>query len=144
MRLQTGWYSAEEFFIVKPLHNKCRQSLVMEASYYGFGRWNISMGIFSSNVTYHSLKLSPAWQTPTSTNKNPSMNVLFIALEALNEIEQEIHAFANGKKALIYIDGLDARRLRTYIKILTKKYGYKKSSVKSDFVYGMPLIYKKV
>ena len=42
-------------------------------------------------------------------------------LEALDEIEQEIYNYANGEAAIIYVDGIDERRLRVYTKVLTKK-----------------------
>ena len=48
--MKTGWYSTDEFFVVKPLKNGCRQSLIMGANRYYTNHWNISMGIFSSNI----------------------------------------------------------------------------------------------
>lgn len=143
--MKSGWYNNDkEYFVVKPLHNGNRQSLVVGASHYASGRWYVMMGVFSSNATYNSMYNSDVWATPTSTNKNPTANILTIALEALSEVEQEIHNHANGKRAYIYVDGLDKRRLRVYTKVLTKKCGYKKSSAKSDYVKGMSMIYKKV
>lgn len=142
--MKTGWYNGDEYFVVKPLHNGCRQSLIMGATHYASGRWYVMMGVFSSNATYESMNHSAVWHNPTSTNKNPSMNVLSIALEALSEIEQEIHRCANGKRYYIYVDGLDSRRLRVYSKVLIKKCGYKKSTAKSDYCEGMSMIYKRV
>ena len=143
--MKSGWYNGDnEYFVVKPLHNGNRQSLIVGATNYAFGRWYIMMGVFSSNATYNSMYRSEVWNTPTSTNKNPTVNTLSLALEALSEIEQEIHNHANGKRAYIYVDGLDERRLRVYTKILTKKCGYKKSTAKSDYVDGMSIIYKRV
>ena len=142
--MKTGWYNDYKYFVVKPLHNGKRQSLIMGAINGASGRWYIMMGVFSSNATYNSMHRSEAWNVPTSTNKNPTVKTLSLALEALSEIEQEIHNHANGKKAYIYVDGFDERRLRVYTKVLTKKCGYKKSTVKSDYVYGMPMIYKRV
>lgn len=144
MRVQTGWYSKDKFFVVKPLQNGCRQSLIMWAQHDGGGRWYIAAGVFSSCATYNSMSRSDVWDTPTSTNKNPSIKTVSLALEALEEIEEEIHFYACGKRALIYVDGLDERRLRVYTKILTKKCGYKISTAKSENVAGMPLIYKRV
>lgn len=143
--MKTGWYNVDrEYFVVKPLHNGNRQSLIMGACHIASNRWNIMMGVFSSNVTYNSMYSSTAWHTPTSTNKNPTTGTLSLALEALNEIEQEIHNYANGKKAFIYVDGLDERRLRIYTKVLTQKCGYKKSTVKSDLIKDMSKLYKRV
>jgi len=144
MRLTTGWINEDEYFIVKPLHNGCRQSLVMSAHRWGSGKWNIVAGIFSSYATYNSICYSTVWVDPTSTNKNPSIKVLSLALESLNEIEQEIHKQAMGKRTFIYVDGLDKRRLRIYTKLLTKRCGYKKSTIKSEYVDGMPILYKRV
>lgn len=142
--MKTGWYNWDnEYFVVKPLHNGKRQSLIVGAQLC-YGKWYIMMGVFSSNATYNSMYRSNVWYTPTSTNKNPTAGILSIALEALNEVEQEIHNRANGKRAYIYVDGLDERRLRVYTKVLTKKCGYKKSTTKSDHVNGMPMIYKRV
>lgn len=142
--MKTGWYNADnEYFVVKPLHNGNRQSLIVGVSQYS-GKWYVMMGVFSSNATYNSMYRSPVWNNPTSTNKKPTINNLSLALEALSEIEQEIHSRANGKSAYIYVDGLDERRLRVYTKVLTKKCGYKKSTVKSDHVNGMSMLYKRV
>ena len=141
MRIETGWHTKNTYYVVKPLHNGCRQELVM----YGFragNRWYIAAGIFSVNVTYHSLELSKVWDAPTSTNKNPSISTLRLALEALKEIENAITEDAKGKRRFVYIDGMDERRLRVYTKVLAKeKYGYKKSSVKSKYS-NLPLLYK--
>lgn len=143
--MKTGWYNADNaYFVVKPLHNGKRQSLIMGVSHYASNRWYVMMGVFPSNATYNSMIHSAAWEAPTSTNKRPTAGTLSLALEALNEIEHEIHNHANGKSALIYVDGLDRRRLRVYTKVLTQKCGYKKSTVKSDHVDGMSMIYKRV
>jgi hypothetical protein len=143
--MKTGWYNADsEYFVVKPLHNGNRQSLIVGVTHYASNRWYVMMGVFSSNATYNSMYHSTAWNTPTSTNKKPTAETLSLALEALSEIEQEIHNHANGKSVLIYVDGLDKRRLRVYTKVLTQKCGYKKSTVKSDHVDGMSMIYKRV
>lgn len=143
--MKTGWYNNDrDFFVVKPLHNGNRQSLIVGAQQEASNKWNILMGVFSSNVTYNSMYCSTVWMTPTSTNKSPTAKNLFLALEALGEIEQEIHKYANGKAAFIYVDGMDERRLRVYTKVLTKKSGYKKSTRKSKYVYGMPKLYKRV
>ena len=140
----SGWYGKSEYFVVKPLKNGHRQSLIVGAIGGEFGRWYIMMGVFSYNISHDKMYDSIVWRIPTSTNKNPSAKVFSLALEALNEIEQEIHNHANGKRAYIYVDGLDERRLRVYTKILTKKCGYKKSTAKSEYGCGLPLIYKKV
>jgi hypothetical protein len=143
--MKSGWYNGgDQYFVVKPLHNGNRQSLIVGATNYASGRWYIMMGVFSSNATYNSMYHSEVWHTPTSTNKNPAVNTLSLALEALSEIEQVIHNRANGKRAYVYVDGLDERRLRVYTKVLTKKCGYKKSTAQSDHVVGMPMIYKRV
>lgn len=143
--MKTGWYNdGNQYFVVKPLHNGKRQSLIVGAVHGEGGRWYILAGVFSSNATYNSMYRSEVWNTPTSTNKNPAVNTLSLALEALSEIEQEIHNHANGKRAFIYVDGLDKRRLRVYTKVLTQKCGYKKSTAKSDHVDGMLMIYKRV
>lgn len=143
--MKTGWYNGNtEYIVVKSLHNGHRQSLIMGAQNQGRGRWSIMMGVFPCNATYHSMTTSPAWGQPTSTNKNPSISSLSLALEMLTEVEQEIHSHANGKRAYIYVDGLDTRRLRVYTAVLTKRCGYKKSTVKSHLAKGMPLLYKQV
>lgn len=139
--MKTGWYY-NQYFVVKPLKNGCRQQLVIGVQNIGGGRWNVMMGIFSSNCTFKTMMHSNVWDKPVSTNKNPSINVLHLALEALDEIEQEIHNHANGKRAYIYVDGLDERRLRVYTKVLTKKNNYKLSTVKNPC--GLPLLYKRV
>ena len=143
MRVQTGWYSANEYYVVKPLHNGARQELVMFAI-REINRWYIGAGIFSCNATYNSLNRSDVWVTPTSTNKHPSMKTITLALEALQEIEDAIIESANGKRRYIYIDGMDERRLRVYTKLLARNNcGYKKSTVKSEYC-GLPLLYKKL
>ena len=142
--MKTGWYNDSEYFVVKPLHNGKRQSLIVGACHCASNRWYVMMGVFPSNATYNSMLLSAAWSTPTSTNKNPTAGTLSLALEALSEIEQEIHNYVNGKRAFIYVDGLDERRLRVYTKVLTRKCSYKKSTAKSDYVEGMSMIYKRV
>lgn len=143
MRIQTGWYRKNEYYVVKPLHNGCRQVLVMFAT-GEFNRWYVGAGIFSCNVTYRSLDRSDVWDTPTSTNKHPSMKTIALALEGLQEIEDAIVKNANGKRRYIYIDGMDERRLRVYTKLLARNNcGYKKSTVKSEYC-GLPLLYKKL
>lgn len=143
--MKTGWYySNSQYFVVKPLHNGKRQSLIMGACRYSANKWAIMMGVFPCNATYNSMYNSTVWRYPTSTNKNLTMEIIPLALETLGEIEREIHNYANGKRAFLYVDGLDERRLRVYTKILTKKCGYKKSSVKSSVVESMPILYKRV
>lgn len=142
--MKTGWYSEYSYFVVKPLKNGYRQSLVLGAEHHGGGRWYVLLGVFPANISYESMYNSDVWRTPTSTNKNPSINVTAIALEALSQLEQEIHNHAKGKRAYIYVDGLDKRRLRVYTKVLTKKCGYKKSTALSDRIPEMHMIYKKV
>lgn len=142
--MKTGWHNNDEYYVVKPLKNGCRQSLIMGAISVQGGRWYIMMGVFSSYATYNSMHRSKAWETPTSTNKKPSAQALSLALEALNEIEQEIHNHANGKRAYIYVDGLDARRLRVYTKVLTKRCGYKISTAWSQTVVNEHILYKRV
>lgn len=139
--MKSGWYN-NEYVVVKPLKNGHKQSLIMGVYHNNCGRWDVFAGVFSSNATYHSIANSDVWTTISSTNKNPSIKVLSLALEALGEIEQEIHNHANGKRAFLYVDGMDERRLRVYTKVLTKKCGYKKSSVRSRC--GLPLLYKRV
>jgi len=141
--MKTGWYD-NQYFVVKPLKNGHRQALIVGVQPIGCGRWWVILGVFSSYVTYESMWRSKVWGDPTSTNKNPSANVLPLALEALNEVEQEIHNHANGKRAYIYVDGLDKRRLRVYTKVLTKRCGYKVSTAWSDHVENTHLIYKRV
>lgn len=140
--MKTGWHGESQYFVVKPLKNGHRQSLIMGVDRGEFGRWYVMMGVFRCNISYENMWRSEVWKKPTSTNESPSAKVLSLALEALDEIEQEIHNHANGKRAYIYVDGLDARRLRVYTKVLTKRSGYKKSTKKS--YCGLPLIYKKV
>ena len=143
MKIRTGWYSEYEYYVVKPLHNKQRQVLIMFAESVGGGRWNVGAGVFSCNVTYHSLTLSKVWRTPTSTNKNPSIITVKLALEALQEIEQVIAQDSQGKRRYIYVDGLDERRQRVYTKLLTKKYNYKKSTTKCTYC-DLPMLYKRL
>lgn len=143
--MKTGWYdSNNKYFVVKPLHNGKRQSLIMGACRYGINKWAIMMGVFPCNATYNSMYKSTVWIYPTSTNKKPTMEIVSLALEALDEIEREIHNHANSKRTFLYVDGLDERRLRVYTKILTKKCGYKKSSIKSSVVESMSILYKRV
>lgn len=142
--MRTGWYNDNEYFVVKPLHNGNRQSLIIGACRWASNRWNIMMGVFPSNATYESMYCSTVWDIPTSTNKNPASMTLSLVLEALNEIEREIHNHVDGKKAFIYVDGLDKRRLRIYTKVLTQKCGYKKSTAKSNHVDGMSKVYKRI
>ena len=142
--MKTGWYNSYEYYVVKPLHNGHEQSLIMGAQGELFGRWYLVMGIFSDYDTYDSVFDSNVWDTPTSTDKKPSMKVIPLALEALSEIEQEIHNHANGKRAYLYVDGMDKRRLMAYTRILTRKCGYKISTKKSDYVSNAPMLYKKV
>lgn len=143
--MKTGWYNdGNDFFVVKPLHNGNRQSLIVGAEQLSTNKWNILMGVFSSNATYNSIARSSVWMAPTSTNKKPAAKNLFLALEALDEIEQEIHNRANGKSAFIYVDGMDERRLRVYTKVLTKKSGYRESRIKSEYVSNMQKLYKMI
>ena len=144
MRVETGWYDKDHYYVVKPLHNGHRQSLIMGAQHGEGGRWYILAGVFSSCATYDSMNRSNVWGTPTSTNKNPSIKVVSLALEALAEIEQEIHNQGCGKRRYIYVDGLDERRLRVYTKILTKRCGYKISTAMSENDLDLPMVYKKV
>lgn len=143
--MKTGWYNNNnDFFVVKPLHNGNRQSLIIGAQQLATNKWNIFMGVFPSNATYNSIMHSSVWDTPTSTNKKPAAINLFLALEALDEIEQEIHNYANGEVAIIYVDGMDERRLRVYTKVLTKKSGYRESPIKSEYVPNMQKLYKAI
>ena len=142
IQMTSGWYTEDEYFVVKPLKNGHRQSLIIGAVRGNAGRWYIMAGVFSSSISYYSMKYSKVWNEPTSTNKNPSMNSVILALEALNEIEQVIHNQAKDKRAYIYVDGLDERRLHAYTRILTKKSNYKLSTVKNSC--GLPLLYKRV
>lgn len=143
--MKTGWYNNNNvFLVVKPLHNGNRQSLIVGAQQLSTNKWNIFMGVFSSNATYNSIMRSSVWMTPTSTNKKPTAKNLFLALEALDEIEQEIYNYANGEAAIIYVDGTDERRLRVYTKVLTKKSGYRESPIKSEYVSNMQKLYKMI
>ena len=141
--MKTGWYGTDEYYVVKTLENGYRQQLIVCVQKEQGGRWNVFAGVFSSNSTYNSIKYSDVWKKPTSTNKNPSPKTIFLALEALKQIEEELHNKANGKRWYIYVDGLDKRRLHAYTRILTKKCNYKISSVTSYYC-GLPLIYKRV
>ena len=90
------------------------------------------------------MRRSLVWAIPTSTNKKSSTLSISLALEALKEIEEEIQATSPYFRNTIYIDGMDYRRLHAYSRILTKeKYGYKKSSVKSEWC-ELPKLYKKI
>ena len=143
--MKTGWYNDNNvFFVVKPLHNGNRQSLIVGAQQLSTNKWNILMGVFPSNATYNSIIHSSVWMAPTSTNKKPTAKNLFLALEALGEIEQEIYNHANGEAAIIYVDGMDERRLRVYTKVLTKKSGYRESTIKSEYVPNMQKLYKMI
>jgi len=143
MRIETGWHGDDYYYVVKPLHNGCRQELVMYGVRIG-SRWYIAAGVFSSSVTYRSIHSSKVWDTPTSTNKKPSISTLRLALEALKEIEDAIVEDAEGKRRFVYVDGMDERRLRVYTKVLAnEKFGYKLSSVKSEYS-NLPLLYKKL
>lgn len=134
--MKTGWYFGT-YYVVKPLQNGKRQQLIMYAKEFGYGRYYLVMGIYSSNTTYSSLCRDSAhiWDKPTSTNKNPSTLSIKLALEALQEIEESILELSEGKRRYLYVDGFDYRRLHAYTRILTKeKYGYKQSKrVKSDY-----------
>ena len=144
MKIKTGWYEGD-YYVVKPLHNGCRQELIMHTMNTGCGRYYIAAGIFSCNTTYESLQNSPAWEEPTSTNKNPSFKVIPLALEALREIEEEIVKNSNGKRRFIYIDGFDERRLRVYTKVLIRyNCGYKKSPTLKGYYCDLPLLYKQL
>lgn len=143
MRVQTGWYDKDTYFEVKPLKNGNRQELIVCAERLSEKRWNICAGVFSTNTTYNSFFNSDVWEVIASTNKNPSLKVLSLGLEALTAIEEEIQ-FYGGEGTLLYIDGMDKRRQRVYTKILTKNdYGYKQSKTISKSS-GMPLLYKRV
>lgn len=143
--MKTGWYDDNNvFLVVKPLHNGNRQSLIVGAEQLATNKWNIFMGVFPSNATYNSMARSSVWMAPTSTNKKPAAKNLFLALEALDEIEQEIHNYANGEVAIIYVDGMDERRLRIYTKVLTKKSGYRESPIKSGYISNMKKLYKMI
>lgn len=141
--METGWIGKERYYVVKPLKNGHRQALIMGACKYEFGRWNIEAGVFPYSITYDRMIGSNVWITPTSTNKKPSIKTLIVGLEALNEIEQEIHNHSNGKKTYIYVDGLDERRLRVYTKVLTKRCGYKLSRARSSHC-ELPKLYKQI
>jgi len=141
--METGWIGKDKYYVVKPLENGYGQALIMGACKYEFGRWYIEAGVFPQNITYWRMIDSNAWRKPTSTNKNPSIKTLIVGLEALNEIEQEIHNHANGKKTYIYVDGLDERRLRVYTKVLTKRCGYKLSKAEG-LMCKLPKLYKQI
>ena len=141
--MKTGWYDKDEYFVVKPLENGCRQSLITGAVHVGGGHWFIMAGVFPCNASFDSMRRSDVWNHITSTNNNPSIKTLTLALEALNEIESEIHERANGKQRYIHVDGLDERRLRVYTKVLTKRCGYTISKVKSDHC-NLCKLYKRI
>ena len=141
--MKSGWYYGI-YQAVKPLKGQ-RQQLIMgyEQGKRG-GDWEIFMGIFPSQCTWKSMRRSLVWAIPTSTNKKSSTLSISLALEALKEIEEEIQATSPYFRNTIYIDGMDYRRLHAYSRILTKeKYGYKKSSVKSEWC-ELPKLYKKI
>lgn len=135
--METGWNvnakNEDTYVVVKPLNNGANQSLYIFTEPLGGGRWNIAMGVFSSHhATMFSLLLEESWDIPASTNLAPSLNTLKLALDGLKEIEEELKTRSNGKRRIVYIDGLDERRLRTYTKVLNKvDKGYKTSSAKS-------------
>lgn len=80
--MKTGWYNdGNDFFVVKPLHNGNRQSLIIGAQREISNKWNIFMGIFSSNATYNSIVHSSVWMAPTSTNKNQQRKIFFWLLK---------------------------------------------------------------
>ena len=141
--MKTGWYNKDEYFIVEPLQNGCRQSLIIGAVHVGGGHWFIMAGVFPCNISFDSMRRSDVWYDITSTNNNPSIKTLTLALKALNDIEQEIHSKANGKQRYIHVDGLDERRLRVYTKVLTKRCNYKVSSTKSEYS-NLHTLYKKI
>lgn len=142
-RVKTGWWDENRYYVVKPLHNGFRQELIMFATREA-NRWYITAGVFSCNATYLSVQLSSTWHVPTSTNKKPSITTVSLALEALKEIENVIKELNKEKRKFIYIDGMDERRLRVYTKLLTRgEYGYKKSSIKSEYS-NLHLLYKRL
>lgn len=138
--MKTGWYN-DGYFVVKSLHNGYRQSLVMGAEPLGRGYYNIIMGIFPCNIGYKNMINSHILSEPASPNKNPSIKTLTVALEALNEVEQELIRFRNGKRTLVYVEGSDEQRARVYQKVLTKKCNYKISK-SIDTIIDFPKLYK--
>lgn len=147
MRIHNGWYNDDgrpSYYVVKPLHNHCRQQLVMHAIQGATNRWYLAAAVCSCNATYDSFYNSPAWDNLTSTNKNASYKTVPLALEALTEIEQAIKSVTKGKVHFLYIDGADERRLRVYAKVLNKyNCGYKKSTKKSEYC-NLPMLYKRL
>lgn len=143
---ESGWYTNKwgfsQYYVVKPLKGQ-RQQLIMEYWNTTRGdRWAITMGIFPSQCTPHSIRNSPVWDAPTSTNNNASTISIKLALEALQEVIEIIRATSPYKKNILYIDGMDYRRLHAYTRILTKqRYGFKKSSLKSEYC-NLPQLYK--
>lgn len=149
--MKTGWYNlgykyknANVYMVVKPLPHNNQQNLYIGAEPIGGGRYNILLGVFPADIdSVIDLFLEQAWEVPTSTNQHPSVTTLALALEGLKEIETEIKAKSCGKRRIIYVDGLDKRRLRTYTKVLNRyDFGYKTSSVKSDHVSNTKILYK--
>ena len=146
--MKTGWYNLDKnidvYMVVKSLPNNSQQSLYIGAEPVGGGRYNILLGIFPTDIeTLIELFLERAWEVPTSTNQQPSTATLSLALQGLKEIETEIKATSHGKRRIIYVDGLDKRRLRIYTKALNRyNFGYKTSSVKSDHVSNAKMLYK--
>lgn len=146
--MKTGWYNLvkniDVYMVVKPLPNNSQQSLYIGAESMGGGRYNILFGIFPTDIdTITKLFLERAWEVPTSTNQQPSAITLSLALQGLKEIETEIKAKSQGKRRIIYVDGLDKRRLRIYTKVLNRyNFGYKTSSVNSDHVSDTKMLYK--
>ena len=131
--MKTGWYD-KSYVVTRPLHNGKHQQFVLEARPCGTTNYCIAAGVFPSNCTFKSYVSSPVWNTPTSSNKNPSFSILKIALDCLQEVEKEICAVAYGEPRRIIIDGFDEKRLRVYTKVLTKKeYGYRLYPLESDF-----------
>lgn len=146
--METGWYNLDKkinvYMVVKSLPNNNQQSLYIGAESVGGGKYNIVLGIFPSDIdTIIELLLEEAWEIPTSTNQQPSVATLFLALQGLKEIETEIKAKSHGKRRIIYVDGLDERRLRVYAKVLNRyNFGYKISSANSDHVINAKMLYK--
>lgn len=151
--MKSGWYpqwfdgcdNYPCYVVVKPINNGKRQQLVVYAQFLKFGRVDIALGVFPSICTFRSMFLSPVWDETASTNKNPNFSIIPIAVEALKEVEEEIKAKANGKRRIIYIDGMDDRRLRAYTKILNRyNCGYKVSSAKSNWIKDAHKLYKVI
>lgn len=146
--MKTGWYNLGKninvYMVVKPLPHNNQQNLYIGAEPVGGGRYNIVLGVFSADIdSVMELFLEQAWEVPTSTNQQPSAITLSLALQGLKEIEAEIKAKSCGKRRIIYIDGLDKRRLSTYTKVLNRyNFGYKTSSIKSEHVINTKILYK--